>query len=260
MDFFGANVLKVNERGIREGLILRGLRRQQVVPEAGTPRSWRSSVLEFGCSCRFDELHSLQVTRLSLAVFDALSSRFGFTTNERRLLEAAALLHDVGHFINYSSHHKHSYHLIRHADLFDFTSRERELIANIARYHRKSLPKKKHDPFIRLAMEDRLLVARLAGIVRLCDGLDRRHNSIVKELECSLSADSVGLMLVGREEMSVETFGAKAKGALFMAAFGLMLDIRQVEPATAEKRRRPDASGRNPSICVNGYGELAVSA
>ena len=232
MDFFQVNVLKVNERGIREGLILRGLHRQSLLPKDKPLRSWRDSALEFAHSCHMDEKHSLHVTKLALEILESLADRFRFTDKERRLLEAAALLHDVGYFINYSSHHKHSYHLIRHADLFGFTPRERELIANIARYHRKSMPKKKHDEFVRLAASDRLLVSRLGGILRLCDGLDRRRNSVVEELVCALSDNVLRIGLIGHEEMSVELFGAKAKSDLFQEAFNLKLII---EPAPSNE-------------------------
>jgi len=236
MDFFQSNLLKVNERGIREGLILRGLRRQRFLPPERAARSWRESVLEFARSCHFDEEHSRQVGRLALEIFQALAPRFGFTDKDRRLLEAAALLHDIGYFINYSSHHKHSYHLIRHADLFGFTPRERELIANIARYHRKSLPKKKHDQYTRLAAEDQLLVSRFGGILRLCDGLDRRRNSVVQGVDCTLSAGTLRLSLRGADDMSVELFGAKEKSDLFLAACRLKL---VVEPHPGEPHAAP---------------------
>jgi len=223
MDFFQVNVLKVNERGIREGLILRGLRRQGLLPKEKPPRSWRDSALEFAHSCHFDEGHSQHVARLALEIFKALAARFSLTDKDMRLLEAAALLHDIGYFINYSSHHKHSYHLIRHADLFGFTPRERELIANIARYHRKSMPKKKHEQYTRLAAGDQLLVSRLGGILRLCDGLDRRRNGVVQSLQCALSQNTLRIRMIGEEEMSVELYGARAKGDLLQEAFGLKL-------------------------------------
>ena len=225
MDFFQVNLLRVNERGIREGLILRGLHKQHLLPGEKPVRSWRESALEFARSCHFDEQHSVHVAKLGLEIFQALAERFGFTDKDRRLLEAASLLHDVGYFINYSSHHKHSYHLIRHADLFGFTPRERELIANIARYHRKSLPKKKHDQYTRLAAADRALVSRFGGIVRLCDGLDRRRNSVVAGVHCTLTSSTLRLGLRGADDMSVELFGARAKNDLFQAAFNLNLVI-----------------------------------
>lgn len=248
MDFFGANLLRVNERGIREGLILRGLRKRALLPQEKPVRSWHQSALDFARSCHFDEQHSLQVAKLSLEIFCALAPRFGFTEKERRLLEAAALLHDVGYFINYSSHHKHSYHLIRHADLFGFTPRERELIANIARYHRKSLPKKKHDQFIRLSSEDQLLVSRLGGIVRMCDGLDRRRNSMVQALSCVLSARSLRLGLAGPDDLSVELFGAKGKGDLLQSAFSLKLAL---ELLPAQPGQAGNTFGHRPPDPVN---------
>jgi exopolyphosphatase / guanosine-5'-triphosphate,3'-diphosphate pyrophosphatase len=225
MEFFNVNVLKVNERGIREGIILRGLRREKLLPQEKPPRSWLDATLEFAHSCHFDEEHSLHVAKLALEIFDGVAQQFKLTAKDKRLLEAAALLHDVGYFIGYASHHKHSYHLIRHADLFGFTPRERELIANIARYHRKALPKKKHDEFVRLAANDRVLVSRLGGILRLCDGLDRRRNSVVERVECELSQKVLKLKLIGHDDMSVEVFGAKAKSDMFQGAFNLKVAI-----------------------------------
>ena len=227
MDFFGVNLLRVNGRGIREGLILKGLRSHNLCPAEKKARSWRESVLEFATSCHFDELHARQVARLSLDICAALAGPFKIGERETRLLEAAALLHDVGYFINYSSHHKHSYHLIRHADLFGFTPRERELIAQIARYHRKALPKKKHEQYLRLAPDDRLLVARLGGILRLADGLDRRRNCLVRSVDCLLTPARFVIRLQGAADVSVELFGGKAKGDLFQEAFQLKLVLEQ---------------------------------
>ncbi len=223
MKFFGANILRVNERGIREGLILDSLRKHGLIAEGIRPRSWRAAALDFGRSCLVDEEHARQVARLSLEIFAALATAFSLKDRDRRLLEAAALLHDSGYFISYSSHHKHSYHLIRHADLFGFTPREREIIANVARYHRKSLPKKKHEGFARLSELDRVLVSRLGGILRLADGLDRRRNCLVKHLRCELTESLFRIVLSGEEDLSVEIFSGKTKGTLLENAFDCML-------------------------------------
>ncbi len=225
MEYFQTNLLRVNERGIREGLILRAIKKNNLIKGQKTSRSWKSSVLDFAKACHFDEQHSLHVARLSIEISKALGTVYKMGTNELRLLESAAILHDIGYFINYSSHHKHSYHLIRHADLIGFTPRERELIAQIARYHRKSLPKKKHEQYMRLSPDDRLLVSRLGGILRLADGLDRRRNSLVCEIECLLSPSKFILRLPSTNDLSVELFGAKAKGDLFQSAFQLKLMV-----------------------------------
>lgn len=220
MRFFGANTLLVNERGIREGLIIKCMKRLGLMPEEHGQRDWRHSVLEFAHSCRFDEPHSRHVAGMALAIFDALAKEFHLKKPERRMLEAAAYLHDIGYFISYNSHHKHSYHLIRHADLFGFTPQEREMIAQIARYHRKSLPKKKHAEFLRMSEKDQQSVCRLGGILRLADGLDRRRSCLVEVAGLVHSGDNFRLQLLGTEDISVEVFGANAKKELFEKAFG----------------------------------------
>lgn len=225
MDFFQANLLRVNERGIREGLILKAIKKHGLLRGQKTSHSWRSSVMEFARSCHFDEQHSLHLARLAKEICTSLGTVYKMGDTEYRLLEAAAVLHDIGYFINYSSHHKHSYHLIRHADLIGFTPRELELVAIIARYHRKSLPQKKHDPYMRLSEDDRMLVARLGGILRLADGLDRRRNSLVDGMECMISPSKLILRIAGANDLSVELFGAQAKGDLLQESFQLKLIV-----------------------------------
>jgi exopolyphosphatase/guanosine-5'-triphosphate,3'-diphosphate pyrophosphatase len=198
-----------------------------MVPEAVSQRSWRESVLGFAESCHFDRNHALQVAHLSMEIFSVLAEPYKLGKSERRILEAAAILHDVGYFINYSSHHKHSYHLIRHADLFGFTPRERELIASVARYHRKSIPKKKHEQFIRLSNADRQIVSRLGGILRLADGLDRSRTGMVSIAAPLLSPSSLLLRLSGSGDLSVEIYGAALKSDLFSETFGLKLELEQ---------------------------------
>ncbi|MDD2581730.1 MAG: Ppx/GppA phosphatase family protein [Desulfuromonadaceae bacterium] len=219
MKYFGANMMLVNERGIREGLVIRCMRRLKLLPDSTAQRNWKESVLEFARSCHFDEPHSRHVAKVSLSIFDALAKQFGLKKNDRRLLEAAALLHDVGYFISYNSHHKHSHHLIRHAELLGFSPREREMMALIARYHRKSLPKKKHPEYDRLELKDQQTVSRLGGILRLSDGLDRRRSGLVEVVGLNQSGSTFIVKLLGTEDISVEIFGGNAKKDLFEKAF-----------------------------------------
>jgi exopolyphosphatase/guanosine-5'-triphosphate,3'-diphosphate pyrophosphatase len=182
-------------------------------------------VRDFARSCHVDENHGEQVARLSLQLFDALAAPFGLDPRARQLLETAALLHDVGYFISYAAHHKHSYHLIRYASLFDFSPREKEIIANVARYHRKSLPKRKHEGFAALSREDQALVIKLGGILRLVDGLDRRRASAVTGMECTLADKSFRIELAGTDDLSVEIYGGQVKADLFRTAFGCRLEL-----------------------------------
>lgn len=225
------NLLRINAKGIREGLILQSLQKRGLLPINNQPRDWRDSVLEFARSCRFDAQHAEQVNRLALQIFACVASQNHLDQRCQQLLEAAALLHDIGYFISYDQHHKHSYHLIRHANLFGFTPRERELMANLARYHRKAKPKKSHENFAALPAEDQALTSKLAGILRLADGLDRRRNRQVETIDCRLENGTLQLQLFGKGDLALELYGAQTKGDLFEAAFGYQIHASTVATA-----------------------------
>jgi exopolyphosphatase/guanosine-5'-triphosphate,3'-diphosphate pyrophosphatase len=224
------NLLRINAQGIREGLILQSLQQRGLIPEQQQGRNWRTAILAFARSCRFDEQHSTQVSKLALKIFSCVAESSGLNERHRELLEAAALLHDIGYFISYDGHHKHSYHLIRHANLFGFTPQEREIIANLARYHRKSSPKKKHLNFAPLNEQDKDLVRKLAGILRLADGLDRRRNCQIKDIHCKYKGNAIELSLHGQGDLAVEIYGAQSKGDLFCNAFNCELIITTEQP------------------------------
>lgn len=234
MNHFGANLLTINDRGIRAGLILRGLRAHGLLAPGAGPRDWRTAAEALARSCHVDRAHAAQVAALADTLFLTVAGRFGLDGRARELLEAAALLHDVGYFIGYDSHHKHSYHLIRHADLVGLAPREREIVANVARYHRKALPKKKHQGFAQLAPADRELVRCLGGLLRLADGLDRRRTGQVGALGCELGDGALRLIPEGRGDLSVERHGAAEKADLFEAAFGLRVLLAPGAPAAPD--------------------------
>ncbi|MDT8441919.1 MAG: Ppx/GppA phosphatase family protein [Desulfuromonadales bacterium] len=223
---YGANHLRVNAGGIREGLIIQSLKKYGLWTLETDRRDWLAAVTAFARACQADELHAEQVRRLAVAIFEAVPPATDLDQRARMMLEAAALLHDVGYFIGYSKHHKHSCHLIRHADLYDFSPRETEIIANLARYHRKSLPKSRHENFARLGSDDQKLVRKLAGILRLADGLDRRRGSAVRDISCYSTSGRFVIELAGSDDLSVEIYGARTKGDLFETAFGQTLDFK----------------------------------
>jgi exopolyphosphatase/guanosine-5'-triphosphate,3'-diphosphate pyrophosphatase len=230
MRYFGVNILRVNERGVRQGLILKSLEKHGLAPLPEEAKNRIASVWDFARQCHVNESHAGQVAKLALDIFDSVGPAFGLEGRNRQLLEAAAILHDVGYLINYEKHHQHSYHLIRHANLFGFSPREKEVVANLARYHRKKLPRKKHENFALLPPEDRRLVKQLAGILRLADGLDRRRNQAVEALDCQLTDSGLRITLHGQEDLSVEIYGGETKGDLFEEAFGCKLSLESGLP------------------------------
>lgn len=169
-------------------------------------------------------VHLEQVARLSGMLFDALEPLHGMGSYERELLCCAALLHDIGISISYSGHHKKSLRLILQSDLPALTVRERETVANVARYHRKAKPSKRHGAFGGLPADDRRLVRGLAAILRVADGLDRAQESAVGGLTGRIGPGGlVTIEIDGGGDLSYAAWGARRKAGLFEEVYGVSL-------------------------------------
>ncbi len=200
----------VSAFGLREGLLLEMAGAETVAASDDPMRLVR----EFAERCHVDRGHGEQVRALALTLFDALAEPLGAAPDERALLEAAAILHDVGQLVNYKNHQKHSFQLIVHADRLDFKAEERLLVAHIARYHRKGGPSKRHADFAVLKPEDQLIVRRMSALLRLADGLDRGGSATVGDVEVSLSPGEVRIGVSPREagtDLSLECWAAGRK-------------------------------------------------
>jgi exopolyphosphatase/guanosine-5'-triphosphate,3'-diphosphate pyrophosphatase len=222
--------LLVNERGIRDGLLLSMIGER--APRAAAADRM-DSVLAFARKCRSNERHNRHVAELAGRIFDGLRAREQLPAAARDLLTAAALLHDVGYLISHSGHHKHAYHLILHGDIRGFSGREVEVIANVARYHRRAFPKKAHANFARLEPDDRRLVRVLAGILRVADGLDRTHTQRVTGVRCAWRGGRLRLVLDARSDPQIEVGDALRKADLLIRALHAPVTV-----GWARKRRR----------------------
>jgi exopolyphosphatase/guanosine-5'-triphosphate,3'-diphosphate pyrophosphatase len=236
----------VNDRGIRDGLLISmvdelGAAGAQPGPQASDRMVW---IREFARKCRSNERHCSHVAALAVRLFDQLQEAYELPAAGRDLLEAAALLHDVGYLINHARHHKHAYHLIMHGDLRGFAPGEIELIANVARYHRRAAPKKSHEQFRRLDPKDRLLVRQLSGILRVADGLDRTHGRIVRDVRVRVGESRVRLRLATSGAAEVEIADATRKRRLFERVFETRLAFEVARPS-AGSRTRPRAVTRS---------------
>ena len=218
----GAKGVTVNARGMREGIVIDAVEREQgPAPQADRMRSVR----EFGRQCQYDAAHAEQVCRLSLRLFDDLSDELGLTADDRALLEVAALLHDVGYHISFEQHHKHSQHLISHATLPGFDADERSIIAAVARYHSGSLPKAKHDALEGLDADGRHRVSRLASLLRTADGLDRSHGQRVGKVRAKPGADRLTLEVTGRAPLDIDVQAGARKADLLARETGLKIAV-----------------------------------
>ena len=229
----------VSRYGIREGLLLELARVTPTVADPGEARE--RSVREFAERCHYEEGHASQVQRLALRLFDAFGARLGCTPDERQTLADAALLHDVGYHINYDRHHKHSYHLILHAELLGITPSEQVVIANVARYHRGAPPKRKHRNFSGLEKELRDRIVRLSAILRVADGFDRGHVGAVGELGIRFLRRAIRITprpAQGAGQLRLELWGAYRKSQLLAELAGIPVEIVAQDGAVLSSEQR----------------------
>ena len=230
MTLLGVESLTVCERSLREGVIVdwmlthgfidNRLRFQSSIRER--------SVLKTAKKYQTNLEHSQRVTAFALDIFDQTKGQLHYwNADQRQLLWAAAILHNCGHYISHSSHHKHSYYLIRNSELLGYNETEIELIANIARYHRKSPPKKKHDSYRNLLhKEHRTMVNQLSAILRLAVALDRRQIGAISHVQCDYIPNFKEFKMsifpsTIDDECSLEMWSLDYKKGVFEEEFGL---------------------------------------
>lgn len=170
--------------------------------------------------------HAEHVTTLALRLFDDLKQLHRSSEHERDLLEAAGLLHDIGWSQGESAHHKSSMNLILSSGLEGWTENDRLIIANIARYHRKSLPKSRHRKFVNLSKADQLVVWKMASFLRLADGLDHFHNRVVNGVTCHISSDEVVIALTTRGNKDPKIPSFEKKKDMFEMTYGKSVIIK----------------------------------
>ena len=223
MEAFDQHELRYSDAALREGVLLDTLRRSVGGPTTQLSDLRRESVLHLMELCEEDPDHALTVARLARDLFAALADELGLDDTAAELLEAAALLANVGLFISHSGHHQHSYYVIRNSEhLTGFTNHEIELIAQIARYHRKSTPSERHPPFAALSAPDKWTVRALAGILRVAIGLDRSHRGLVGRVSTSIGSESPRVVQVDArrtpgadvDDLALEVYSANQRTGL----------------------------------------------
>jgi exopolyphosphatase / guanosine-5'-triphosphate,3'-diphosphate pyrophosphatase len=177
------------------------------------------AAVQLGRRYHFDEAHATQVDRLCVQLFDQLRPLHRLEDADRVLLRVAALVHDIGDFVHFAAHHKHTQYIVEHSDVMGLSPEHRILVGCVARYHRRAAPSPKHASFGQLSPEDRRKVRKLSSILRLADALDRGHRSKVHQLEAEISSRELVLRASGREDLSLEAWTAARKAALFEATF-----------------------------------------
>ena len=224
---YGVESFMYSDYALREGVILDTLQRRGLGPATGDTDAAMRSVRLLADRCDDRPEHSQNVARIALDLFDQVWDVLGVAQANRKLLEAAALLANVGVVISHSKHHLHSYYVIRNSELVGLNDREIEIIAQVARYHRKGLPKLGHPEFAALSQEDQKLVNALAGVLRIAVGLDRTQDGRVKKITTSISDGELKIAFTTTKKLDgdLNIYAAMERRTLLADTTGLKVKV-----------------------------------
>ena len=250
-----AKELTLCDLALREGLALDYIHRNKahIAKVEKYPDVRRRSVIELAERCNYWREHSRQVARMGQALFDQTQTGHGLGPREREWLEYAALLHDIGVHISYGRHHKHSYYLIKNGDLRGFEPEEVEVMALVARYHRRTPPKRSHEGYGSLSPELRRTVKVLSAILRVAEGLDRSHQQSVGALEVIPGNQDYVLRLTPAGDTELEIWAAQRSVSPLEAVLQRIIRFDVTKDA-----EYPHAAARVPRKAVRRGGHRRV--
>ena len=225
LDRFHLPAVYYSRAGVRDGIIADLAARNVGAERTRLSREQRREVEDLGRRYGVTLEHARKVAELASGLFIALQPLHELPLGTGKLLEAAAYLLDVGHFISSVSHHKHSYYVVSNSDMAGFTERERFLIASLCRYHRKTLPNSMHGVYQALSADERRMLMLMIPILRLADNLDRSRDQRIQEVECRLRDGAVVLQVRARGDIDLEQWGTERAGAVFQQVYNRSVSV-----------------------------------
>lgn len=216
----------VSDASLRAGMLLDMLEPGGRLGGKDFERQVMASAEAVGHRFRFDRAHGRHVAKLAGRLFDELRDEHGLENRERLLLQTASLLHDIGIYVSLRAHHRHSQYLLAASQIFGLSDEETAIVSNIARYHRRAMPQRSHLPYIELDRRDRLVVNKLAAILRVANALDAEHLQKVRDLRLVRSDKTWVLELDGTGDITMEQMAATARADMFVEVYGRQLVVR----------------------------------
>ena len=229
MSEIGLDYIFVSRRGLRDGLMIDLLQRHYENSGVWDPDAERAESLEQVCQkYLYDAPHAYHVSQLALNLFYQLNDLHKLSDKYASILHAAAMLHDIGLFIAEPKHHKHSYYLIKSSGIASFDKLDLDVVANIARYHRKGHPSQKHLGFSQLSPANQDVVRKLSAILRIADAFDYKHDQKISALTCAMKkTKAITVTASGSANIDDEIAWASHKGELFEEVYNLKLGIQK---------------------------------
>jgi exopolyphosphatase/guanosine-5'-triphosphate,3'-diphosphate pyrophosphatase len=212
---------------MRDGLLLELARQVTGEEDPSLVEGVIHSATSIAEKYRVDAEHAGNVAEAAVRLFDELQAEHGLGARQRLLLRVAALLHEVGAFVSNVAHHKHSYYLIAHAEIFGLNRDDIELVAHVARYHRRSVPKPSHLEYVALPRESRIVVNKLAAILRVADALNRGRGRKPATVRFERRGDDLVLSVAGAPDLALERRAMAVKGDMFEDIFGMRIHLEE---------------------------------
>jgi exopolyphosphatase/guanosine-5'-triphosphate,3'-diphosphate pyrophosphatase len=228
------------DRGLRHGVLVDLVRRRF---RDADDSSLIDAARAMGRRFFFDEAHAMQVERLAMAMFDQLAGLHRLPMAVRPYLEVAAVLHDIGHSVSYQKHHRHTEYLVRNGDIPGLSDRERDLVARIARFHRRSPPDLQHPAMEGLSLGEARTVRKLATLLRVADALDRSHAQPIGNIRADVAGGKVVLRLFTQGPADLEVWDVEREAQLFHKVFAARLAV-----TTAATRSRRGKQNRRKIV------------
>lgn len=221
---FNARELLVTNTNLRDGLL------QDMAIGQGWTIEFRRQVIrsaiDLGKRYRIDQPHALHVCELAKQLFEQMVDEHQMDRRYETLLAAAAILHEIGRFVNVRAYHKHTMYLIRNSELFGLSRQEITLVSLIARYHRRATPQPSHDTFTSLDRDERVAVSKMAAILRLAKSLDASRSQRVQKVRFQRRRNSIDIYVAGVEDLAVEQLALRQTGNLIQEIYGLPVQLR----------------------------------
>jgi exopolyphosphatase / guanosine-5'-triphosphate,3'-diphosphate pyrophosphatase len=227
---------------LREGLVLDYIHqhRSDIARVDRYPDVRRRSTIELAERCNWEAAHSKRVAHLALNLFDGTAGLHRLGEREREWLEYASFLHDIGNHISYERHHRHSYYLVKNGDLRGFDPEEIEVMALVARYHRRGAPDRSDEGYGTLPKPLRRTVRILSAFLRLAETLDRSRNGVVRKVMVRLRRGALRLDVYAVGDAELEVWAARRQQRVLEDVLGRTAHI------VAHHLREPDEPARSP--------------
>ena len=229
LELFQQPALHYSAAGVRDGIIAdltaRGVGRELSMLNREQRRVVEQMARRYGV----DIQHARKVAELAHGLFEALQPVHRLPPTFGKLLEASAYLHDIGHYVSDTAHHKHSYYLVAHSDLPEFTDNERQMIALLCRYHRKSMPAARHSPFQTFDADSRRAITLLTPLLRIADSLDRSHEQRVAGIDVQLRNGSMLVALQSAVDLDLELWAVERVADTFRETYQMQLAMTRVK-------------------------------